>query len=282
MIEMQQTWEWVVKNIDTIAKIGTGIAAVFGGLWAVYTFFAKRGKKSSSGPGVTQSMSNIQAGGDVAVTQQNINVPIEQFDKLLKERNADILARLPQADPQEKQIFLKEIDDIAEKNKNLEQAKQLYEQKLAEAAKALEDYKKQFPPGEIDQARDALSRGDTQAAVGLFQQALQTGQAQAAEAAFNLGRLAEAQIDYAGARRYYEEAARLLGLALQDPGEICPSRATVPAVLKDPGEDLGAGPPGRGHQYQQPGRTLPEPRPVWHSRAPIRAGPADRRKSIRS
>jgi tetratricopeptide (TPR) repeat protein len=91
----------------------------------------------------------------------------------------------------------------------LAKAKEETEKKLAEASHALENLNKQFPEEQIETARQALSRGDTKAAAVLFQQVLQKGQDQAAQAAFNLGLLAEARIDYAGARRYYEAAARL-------------------------------------------------------------------------
>ena len=95
--------------------------------------------------------------------------PPGQFNKLLNDRNAEILAKLPQADPQEKQILLKEMDAIKEKNKNLEQAKEAYEKKLAETAQASGGLSKSsFLPVRSSKPREALSRGETKAAAKPF------------------------------------------------------------------------------------------------------------------
>ena len=66
----------------------------------------------------------------------------------------------------------------------------------------------------MQQARQALEKGDTRIAENLFQEILdkaqtqvETGAAHGAEAAYQLGELAESRIDYLQAQHYYQQAA---------------------------------------------------------------------------
>ena len=68
----------------------------------------------------------------------------------------------------------------------------------------------------LKQAQKALARGETGAAENLFQQVLEKSTkeaekrtAEAAEAAYQLGALAESRIDYGQAERYYRQALQL-------------------------------------------------------------------------
>ena len=68
----------------------------------------------------------------------------------------------------------------------------------------------------MQQARKALERGDTGVAENLFQEILakaqtqvETGAAHGAEAAYQLGGLAESRIDYLQAQHYYRQAVGL-------------------------------------------------------------------------
>ncbi len=66
-----------------------------------------------------------------------------------------------------------------------------------------------MPADQLAQAQQALQKGDAAAAEKLFGDVVQSGKQQAAEAAFQLGELANNRIDYAKAYEHYSDAARL-------------------------------------------------------------------------
>ncbi len=69
--------------------------------------------------------------------------------------------------------------------------------------------KSDFTPDQLKQAKKALAQGETGNAEALFQKALNQSTAQAAEAAYHLGVLAESRIDYLKANEYYAKAVQL-------------------------------------------------------------------------
>ncbi len=119
------------------------------------------------------------------------------------------MAELPTAEAERRAILEKELEAIKYKHDNLLQAFEEQKAKIAEAYQALEDFKPEFTPEQAEQAQEALARGDTQAAETLFQQALDKGVEESAEAAYQLGVLAESQIDYLKAKEYYAKALQL-------------------------------------------------------------------------
>jgi tetratricopeptide (TPR) repeat protein len=149
----------------------------------------------------------VTAGRDVTI--QQIQIAPEQFDALLKKRLKEAMAELPTADAERRAFLLKELDAIKGKYDNLQKAHEEQKAKLAEAYKALDDFKREFAPDQIKQAQKALAQGDQQKAEALFQQAFKKSTEQAAEAAYQLGVLAESRINYQKALGYYQKAVQL-------------------------------------------------------------------------
>ena len=140
---------------------------------------------------------------------QQIQITPEQYSAFLEKRQKELKSELPTAEAERRAVLLKEQDAIKVKNENLEKALEEQKAKLAEAYKALEDFKKDFAPDQVKQAQKALVQGETGNAEALFQKALDQSAAQAAEAAFQLGVLAESRIDYLKAQEYYARAVQL-------------------------------------------------------------------------
>ncbi|MGH6847493.1 MAG: tetratricopeptide repeat protein, partial [Methylocella sp.] len=103
----------------------------------------------------------------------------------------------------------KQLSDIQAKLGNSEAALEDYKSKLAQASQALDYLKKEVLPEPLERAQLALQKGETSDAEALFRKALSGGKEKAAEAAYQLGQLAEGRIDYRSAYQYYEQAAEL-------------------------------------------------------------------------
>jgi len=161
----------------------------------------------------------------------------------------------------------KELDVAQKQIENPEKALKEYEEKAAAAYKALEGLKEEFGKLSLAQAKEALEKGDPSLAEKLFQEVLARGNpAQQAEAAYQLGALAESRIDYGQADKYYRQAVQLqpdnpyylnavgkLSLTL---GHYQESEKFLKPALTIREKALGAGPPELSHQVQQPGITL--------------------------
>jgi hypothetical protein len=52
-------------NLTVLGSIGAGIAALAGGAWAIFTFFAKKGEKGPSAPSVKAYHGSVAAGHDI-------------------------------------------------------------------------------------------------------------------------------------------------------------------------------------------------------------------------
>jgi tetratricopeptide (TPR) repeat protein len=212
MGKLRNIWNWlsIPKNQKTVAFIGSGVVVVTAAIWTVFTFFYK-----PSPPQGTQTTTGIHIEGGVKVDRgsivniQNIQTTPDQFDALLKKRLKEVMAELPTAEAERRAVLLKELDAIKAKYDNLQKAHEEQQAKLAEAYKALDDFKKDFAPDQVKQAQKALSQGETGNAEALFQKALDQSTAQAAEAAYQLGVLAESRINYLKAQEYYAKAVQL-------------------------------------------------------------------------
>ena len=206
MGKLRNIWNWlsIPKNQKTVTFIGSGVVVVAAAFWTVFTFFYKPTSAPTTGIHIE---GGVKAGRDVTI--QQIQTTPEQFDALLKKRLKEVMAELPTAEAERRAVLLKELDAIKAKNDNLEKAHEEQQAKLAEAYKALDDFKKDFAPDQVKQAQKALAQGETGNAEALFQKALDQSTAQAAEAAYQLGGLAESRINYRKAQEYYAKAVQL-------------------------------------------------------------------------
>lgn len=103
-----------------------------------------------------------------------------------------------------------ELEAVQKNMKNINQALKVYAEILATSYKALEGFEGEVGKGQLAQAKNALEKGDISLAERLLQEVLDRGSlAQKAEAAFQLGSLAESRIDYGQADKYYHQAVQL-------------------------------------------------------------------------
>jgi tetratricopeptide (TPR) repeat protein len=216
MSRISSWWAWLSNpdNRAVLALIGGAAVSVIGAGWALFKHFSK--PLSEIKPTVTgvQIGGSVTAGRDVVI--QNIQTTPEQFDALLQRRLKEVMGQLPQADPAQRGLLEKELAAIKAKHDNLIEAYEEQKAKLAEAYKALDQFKQEFSAGQIEQAQKALARGKTKAAENLYEQVLAKSTAEAkkrtkeaAEAACQLGVLAESRIHYGKAWEYYQKAVQL-------------------------------------------------------------------------
>lgn len=224
MSRISSWWNWLAPS-NNRGRV-TLLITFLGILGGVFAFFYLNFYKNPAEikPPVTgvQIGGSVTAGRDVVINNINQNFPIEHYENSLKERNKEILEKIEQlekttqADPHQRVLLEKELAAIKAKHDNLQKAFEEQKVRLAEAYKAIDDFKQEFPPEQLERARKALVQGDVGAAEGLFRQALEKGTEQAekgtkqaAEAAYQLGGLAESRIDYSQADKYYRQAVQL-------------------------------------------------------------------------
>jgi hypothetical protein len=199
---LEACWRWLSQseNQKVLAFIGGGVAAVVGGLWQVYLHLSKKSKDTA----VSASRGGIAAGGNIAPTATSggiavvatgpvtIGISLEQYEARLKRREQEVRAELSQAaaaDRNKIALLEKQLTEIQTKLENPEGALEEYKAKLAQAYKAFDDLKREILPEQIKQAQEVLARGETADAETLFKDVLTRGTENAAEAAFQLGRL---------------------------------------------------------------------------------------------
>ena len=214
MGELGRLWKWLSnhRNLAIVALVGTGAATVMGGAWALYVHFSK-----PTIPDVKQHVSGIVAGRDVIagrdINVNNKNFQLEQFKNLLRERNKEILDKIDQSDPKQRAVIESELAAIKSQYDDLHKNYEEQKANIGKVYKALNDFREDFPPDHIDRAMKALAKGDTNAAEALFKQALEKSSVhndnQVAEAAYQLGVLAESQIYFYKAQEYYHKALQI-------------------------------------------------------------------------
>jgi Flp pilus assembly protein TadD len=291
---LRSVWSWLskTKNQKTLAIIGGGLAAVIGGAWQVYLHISEKSKEPST---VTAPGGGIVAGGNVSPTASTggiavvstapvtIGITLEQYEAGLKRKEQETRAELAQASAADKDkigLLEKELTDVQAKLKNPEAALKEYKNKLAQAYRALDDLKQEIPLNQLEQAQQALAKGQSGDAEKLFQKVRSQGKEKAAEAAYQLAQLAYGRIDYAAAYQYFKEAAELQPdnpLYLNQAGLIAHTvgRYSEAEPLSQRARHLGEGPQPRpsrrGHEPQQPRVAVLRARPVCQGQAALPA-----------
>ncbi|MGB8856872.1 MAG: tetratricopeptide repeat protein [Burkholderiales bacterium] len=140
----------------------------------------------------------------------NMKVAIDFFQRRLKQTEAELAKAITKGEQVanlEKQVAVLE-SKLADKEGVLRDYKEL----LMNAGTGLNNLARGVPTEQLAQAKEALSKGNTDAAKRVFEQVLKThkeAEQRAAEAAFRLGELAYGEINYTAAYQYYLEAVRL-------------------------------------------------------------------------
>ncbi len=232
-------------NIAVLGSIGAGIAAVAGGAWAVFTFFAKKSEKGPSAPSVNADHGSVAAGRDITgpvtigldekrvgqelrKTQQPLTEGLERLAaQVAREKGVEvapllkILEKLGDAGVKDEDIPTRLGEKADELIKLRAENEQLRRGPPALAAIA-EEVQALIDKGEFDDARYALARG-REASRGL--------DASRYEAAFlaQRARVDDLQLAYRAAAAKYAEAAALVapfdteqqwGLLFDQAGEL--------------------------------------------------------------
>jgi tetratricopeptide (TPR) repeat protein len=208
MSELQELWTWL-RDPDNRGVLSLLVVVVVAGVGAFWKLYIHRSKKGATPTGGVTAGRDIVAGQVAGGDIFNIQFTPDQYAHFLQNINRELLDKLPGAGPEQRETLLREIEAFREKYANLEKAYEEQKTKLAEAAKALDDFSQDVAPDRIEKAKEALARGETGLAEDLFRQALDKSAAEAAEAAYQLGALAESRIDFQQARAYYEKAVHL-------------------------------------------------------------------------
>jgi len=155
-------------NLAVLGSIGAGIAAIAGGAWAVFTFFAK---KSEKGPSARQPSTTVTVQTPVTINPdaKDVVAPInERLDKLAAQVARDkgveiaplraVLVKLGEKGVREEDIPMRldaapdELIKLRAENEQLRRGPPALAA-IAEEVQALID------KGEFDDARHALARG---------------------------------------------------------------------------------------------------------------------------
>ncbi len=211
----QRTWKF----------IGGGIAAVVAAAWTLLVYLQDSSKYPPTKPApiVTALQGGIAAGGNVTAATGgvvntgsnntfNIGITLEQHEASVKRREQEIRSEIAQtsaADKAKIALLEKQLVAAESKRQNPEQSLAETNRTFAGASNALEKFKGDIPADQLEQAKQALQKGDAAAAETLFSNVAQNAKQHAAEAAFRLGELAYNRINFAMAYQYYQEAARL-------------------------------------------------------------------------
>ncbi|MGH8491368.1 MAG: tetratricopeptide repeat protein, partial [Gammaproteobacteria bacterium] len=147
-----------------------------------------------------------------ANTTINIGVTLKEHEESLKRREQELRDEFTKTSAAEKNrlaLLEKELAAATAKRENPASLAE-FKAKLAGASQTLAKFKGDLPEDQLTQAQAGLAKGDTAAAeVLLANMALTASNEKAAEAAYQVGQLAYARIDYAKAYAYYQQAAKL-------------------------------------------------------------------------
>ena len=144
----------------------------------------------------------------------SITVTPKQYQAQLEKRLEEVQSQLKKsaAGSKEQRRYQRALDDINSKLSNIDVSYNKYRKQLEEDLKRLNDFNGDIPAGRLWAAKQALAKGDRKKAKEIFQlirEQAENSIKAAAESEYQLGRLAEDDIDYLLAQRHYKEAVRL-------------------------------------------------------------------------
>ena len=242
MDALSQIWTWLLdeQNRGAAALIFTGIIAVGGAAWKLYTKFSK----SPPGPSVSASGSAMAAGGDISATAHPGGTAIIATGPVTV-NDVDTIVKGLEAGYQ-RELAARERELVGYRDR--EQQLQDRNKSLTEAVSALVQQKDQADaPAGIDDALAHLAQGETADAEAIFQEILERKAAEglasnkeAAAAARHLGALAYLH-DTKKALKAYRRSVELdpnaadgwnqLGTLLKRVGELSDAEAAYQRVL---------------------------------------------------
>jgi hypothetical protein len=208
---LRSALSWLSKpnHQKTLAFIGGGLAIAIGGAWQAYLHFSEKPKETPTST-ISASNGSIAAGGNVSSTASTggisvvatgnvtIGITLEQYEAGLKRKEQETRTELAQASITDKNkiaLLEKEQSEVQAKLKNPEAALEEYKNKLVQAYRALDDLKQEIPLNQLEQAQQALTKGQSSDAEVLFQKVRSQGKEKAAEADYQLKQLADDRKD---------------------------------------------------------------------------------------
>ena len=187
--------EWLKELWDSLldenhrGRLFGVITLLVGAVWGAYVHFSKR-KGSSS----TQVV--------------NIGITLEEHDESLKRREQEIREELKEETKKDRekdqdriQILEMQLNAVGQKRNNAEQDLEDHKKLLAETEQALAR-QPDLMSEELEQAKTALNKGNTDKAEELLEKVLQTEKQsidRGAEASYQLGLLVKDRVDYGAA-----------------------------------------------------------------------------------
>ena len=152
----------------------------------------------------------IEAGGNVTV---NYGLDEERVKAMLERQQEELFRKLREsgfaADDGERRLLEQQLQAVSAKLADIERS---YEEELARrkaADAALAQLRGQLPEAQIENAQANLRQGDKDAAKSVFHGVLDKEGASVALAAYQLGQMAESDLNYAEAIRMYKKAVAL-------------------------------------------------------------------------
>ena len=152
----------------------------------------------------------VNVGGDAR--DITIGYTIEQHEASLERRETRVRSDLERAHAAERALLNRELDEIRRQLADLKGSFEARRDELETARTALAQLSGTLPEERLQKAYAALGDGETAAADALFAQVEAMASAtieRAATAAFERGKLAEADIRWGDAAGHYSTAARL-------------------------------------------------------------------------
>jgi len=141
-----------------------------------------------------------------------IGITLEQYEERIKKRERELREEFASTSRNDKDriaLLEKQLAAAEALGRSPDHGLKKFKDVLAGAIRSLEQLGAKVRVEELDSARQALARGDITEAERLLQRELGQDKARAAEAAYQLGQLAECRIHYATAATYYGEAVKL-------------------------------------------------------------------------
>lgn len=152
----------------------------------------------------------IEAGGNVSV---NYGLDEERVKAMLERQQEELFRKLREsnmvADEKERRLLEQQLQAVSAKLTDIEQS---YKEELARrkaADTALARLRGQLPEAQLENAQASLRQGDKDAAKSVFHGVLDKEGASVALAAYQLGQMAESDLNYAEAMRMYKKAVVL-------------------------------------------------------------------------
>lgn len=152
----------------------------------------------------------IEAGGNVTV---NYGLDEERIKAMLERQQEELFRKLREsgfaADDGERRLLEQQLQAVSAKLADIERS---YEEELARrkaADAALAQLRGQLPEAQIENAQANLRQGNKDAAKSVFHGVLDKEGASVALAAYQLGQMAESDLNYAEAMRMYKKAVVL-------------------------------------------------------------------------